>query len=245
MILGNVPSVLVIQTDAVSAIVYVVSQWIAVIVNVMLGVILIARLHVMYQQSRRMLVFLVVIFSAVQISSGVMIAFVNSHMTWENFILSDNQICGRDGGKQLMIFMTWILGIVWEVIALCLAAWIAVKHFRELRRLRPSRGSTMEDCFTVLIKTHMFYFASFIAVSSLELIAQEVPAIFDWNSAASVIYSVIFQIAEVVQMFVLGPRLILGLREYHAKLVANSDAASGMSSIAFQERIHISTSNGV
>jgi len=46
-------------------------------------------------------------------------------------------------------------------------------------------------------------------------------------------------------MFVLGPRLILGVREYHAKLVANSDAGEGMSSIAFQARIHISTSGSV
>jgi hypothetical protein len=52
-------------------------------------------------------------------------------------------------------------------------------------------------------------------------------------------------IARVVQMFVLGPRLILGVREYHAKLVANSDEAAGMASIIFQDRIHISTGGGV
>jgi hypothetical protein len=46
-------------------------------------------------------------------------------------------------------------------------------------------------------------------------------------------------------MFVLGPRLILGVREYYAKLVANSDAATGMTSIAFQERVEISTGSGV
>jgi hypothetical protein len=44
-----------------------------------------------------------------------------------------------------------------------------------------------------------------------------------------------FSIALVVQMFVLGPRLILGVREYHAKLVANSDEATGMASIVFQD----------
>jgi hypothetical protein len=46
-------------------------------------------------------------------------------------------------------------------------------------------------------------------------------------------------------MFVLGPRLILGIREYHATLVANSDEAAGMASIVFQDRIHISTGGGV
>ena len=102
----------------------------------------------------------------------------------------------------------------------------------------------------------------FVAVSALELLGLEVPVIAvchpetstsvrfssftqDSSSTGSVIYFVLLQISTVVQMFVLGPRLILGVREYHAKLVANSDAASAMTSIAFQERIHISTSAGM
>jgi len=53
---------------------------------------------------------------------------------------------------------TWILGTVWEVLALCLAIYIAVKHFRELQR--PSAGWSVGDCFKVLVKTHVFYFAA-------------------------------------------------------------------------------------
>jgi hypothetical protein len=49
----------------------------------------------------------------------------------------------------------------------------------------------------------------------------------------------------VVQMFVLGPRLILSVRGYHAKLVAGSDADASMNSIVFQEHVHISTSGTV
>jgi hypothetical protein len=52
-------------------------------------------------------------------------------------------------------------------------------------------------------------------------------------------------IAQVMQMFVLGPRLILGVREHHAELVANSDEGTGMASIVFQDRIHIETGSGV
>ncbi|KAG2359371.1 hypothetical protein BDR07DRAFT_1378738 [Suillus spraguei] len=48
-----------------------------------------------------------------------------------------------------------------------------------------------------------------------------------------------------LQIFVLGPRLILSVREYHAKLVVNSDAKTSMNSIVFQERVHISTSSTV
>jgi hypothetical protein len=53
------------------------------------------------------------------------------------------------------------------------------------------------------------------------------------------------QILLVVQMFVLGPRLILSVREYHAKLVADSDAEISMDSTIFQERVHVPTSSTV
>ena len=51
--------------------------------------------------------------------------------------------------------------------------------------------------------------------------------------------------ASAMQMFVLGPRLILGVREYHADLITNADAGTDMNSIVFQERVHISTGSVV
>jgi hypothetical protein len=60
-----------------------------------------------------------------------------------------------------------------------------------------------------------------------------------------VIYDGVLTIAKVIRMFVLGPRLILGVREYHARLVTNSDEGNDLASIAFQERIQISTGGGV
>ncbi|KAG1777343.1 hypothetical protein EV702DRAFT_1102651 [Suillus placidus] len=55
-----------------------------------------------------------------------------------------------EGNAQLLIQKTWVLGTVWEAIALCLAVWVAVKHFHQ----QPPTGSIMGDCFTVLMKTH-------------------------------------------------------------------------------------------
>ena len=49
----------------------------------------------------------------------------------------------------------------------------------------------------------------------------------------------------VTVMCVLGPRLILSVRECHAKLVAYSDADTSMNSIVFQEFVHVSTSSTV
>ncbi|KAG1844818.1 hypothetical protein DFJ58DRAFT_843916 [Suillus subalutaceus] len=77
------------------------------------------------------------------------------------------------------------------------------------------------DSFTVLMKTHGPY------------------------SLGADMYGGFAQIFGLVQLFVLGPRLILGVREYHAELVANSDTATTMTSIAFEERIHASTSSSV
>jgi hypothetical protein len=45
-------------------------------------VIIIARLHAMYQQSQQMLVFLVVIFVIIQITCVVMAALASIHMPW-------------------------------------------------------------------------------------------------------------------------------------------------------------------
>jgi hypothetical protein len=64
---------------------------------------------------------------------------------------------GYPGDALILASIIWILGTVWEVLALLLAVWIAVKHFCELRRC--STSDIIRDCFTVLMKTHVSYFA--------------------------------------------------------------------------------------
>ncbi|KAG1766844.1 hypothetical protein EV702DRAFT_1148690 [Suillus placidus] len=215
---------------------------------------MITRLHAMYQQSRKVLIFLVVIFVTIRIANAVMAAITVMHISAEEAVLSGTYQCmvGYKGDAILLGSTTWILGTVWEVIALCLAVWIAVKHFRELRR-HSTRG-IIGDCFTVLMQTHVSYFASFLAAScfqiglsspTLSAVCRSVTNLYDPYSLKTQTYIGFTQIFDVAQMFVLGPRLILGVREYHAKLVADSDAASAMTSIAFQERVHVETSSSV
>ncbi|KAG1784832.1 uncharacterized protein HD556DRAFT_1314742 [Suillus plorans] len=147
---------------------------------------------------------------------------------------------------HLLALMLWMLNTVWEVIALCLSLWIAVKHFHDLRRLGPLTGSIVGDCFRVLIRSHVLYFASFVCVSCLEL-ASLSPELMNSISIGTQILVGTLPILLDVQMFVLGPRLILSVREYHAKLVADSDAETSMRSIIFQERerVHVPTSSAV
>jgi hypothetical protein len=132
----------------------------------------------MYQRSRTMLVFLVITFLAVNIACVVLSAIALKYVvagkfylltcgtqligqTPEELVLSGMHMCGYnyDGDSSLLFSMTWILTTGWEVLALCLSVWIAVKHFRELRRLGPSTGSMIGDCFRVLIQSHVLYFA--------------------------------------------------------------------------------------
>jgi hypothetical protein len=144
----------------------------------MLQVIMIARLHAMYQGSRPMLIFLVIMFLAVNIACVVLaviglkfyVAGKLYFLVWrtqligqtpEELIFSGMHICYffYEGDILLLVSMVWMLNTVWEILALCLSVWIAVKHFRDLRRLSPSTGSTIGDCFSVLIKSHVLYFA--------------------------------------------------------------------------------------
>ncbi|KAG2348161.1 hypothetical protein BDR05DRAFT_609602 [Suillus weaverae] len=242
--LQNITSVSL--TDAVSNIAYCAITGTNVVVAAMLGVIMIARLHAMYQKSRTMLIFLVIIFLAINIACGVIAAIGLKHTAGEELILSGTYMCsyGFEADVQLLFSMIWMLNTVWEVLALCLSVWIAVKHFRDLRRLGPSTGSTIGDCFRVLIRSHVLYFASFVSVSCLQLDSFS-PQLSNSNSMGALILLGALAIFLGVQMFVLGPRLILSVREYHAKLVPGSDAETSMNSIVFQEHVHVSTSSTV
>ena len=62
-----------------------------------------------------------------------------------------------EGNGLLLNGITWILGSAWETLALSLAVLIAIKHFRELQRT--STGWAVGDCFTILMQSHVFYFA--------------------------------------------------------------------------------------
>jgi hypothetical protein len=157
-ILNGVPTIFL--TDTECTIIYVIRNWTGVLVFAMLFVIMITRLHAMYQRSRKILIFLIVTFLADNIFNGVVTVMTTMYTSGEGLVLSGTYLCSIGYTKDIIYFLgclTWILGTVWEVFALCLALWIAVKHFRELRQ--HSTGGVMEDCFTVLIKSHVLYFA--------------------------------------------------------------------------------------
>ncbi|KAG0700554.1 hypothetical protein DFH29DRAFT_617601 [Suillus ampliporus] len=260
-ILGNLPFSI---TDQVSTIIYFTEAWIPVAVNAMLGgellscgaslilslltyimqVIMIVRIHAMYQQSRKILIFLVVVLLASTIASGVMTVIANIDVSGVEQILSGIHLCGVyiNADNTRLTDETLIPTTVWEILALFLAAWIVIKHFREMQQ--SPTGSTIGDCFMVLIRSHVLYFIVFAAVSFVSI----VPLFTNIQtslSMAAAIWEGIYPLTQMVQMFVLGPRLILSVREYHAKLVTDSDEGTGMTTIAFQEGGHVLTGGDV
>ncbi|OAX32398.1 hypothetical protein K503DRAFT_805257 [Rhizopogon vinicolor AM-OR11-026] len=218
----------------------VVSQaqmWSGVVINALLWVIMVTRLHAMYQRSRRMLIFLIVISLALTIAIAAVVAIQRSRDSGEEVIMSGTYLCAVLGYDLFLASLTWMLGTAWEVLALCLAAWIAVKHFRELRQ--SPAGPAIGDILTVLIKSHMFYFVGFAAASCFNLGYTLSPTLMN-----STFFAGLLEIASLMQMFILGPRLILSIREFNANVVENSDAATGMTSIAFQAGRPVSTASG-
>ncbi|KAG2031740.1 hypothetical protein BDR03DRAFT_89173 [Suillus americanus] len=69
-VLATLPTVS--QTDAVSNIIVKALNWTNVVTAAMLGAIIVTRLYAMYQGSRKILLFLIVIFLAINIACGVL-----------------------------------------------------------------------------------------------------------------------------------------------------------------------------
>ncbi|KAG1778042.1 hypothetical protein EV702DRAFT_1044750 [Suillus placidus] len=200
--------------------------WTPVIVNVMLGIIMMARIHAMYQRSTKMLIFLLVVFLGSMIATGVLAAIGSSHVS---------------GARGLRLNVkTWIPTFVWETLALCLTIWSVIQHFLELRR--SPTGSTTGDCLAVLIKSHVLYFVGIAAVSFFNIGSLAPQNVY---STGTQMYFGVLQIIQPIQMFVLGPRLIMSVRDYHARLVARSDEGLCMTSIAFEAFGSLSTGGDV
>jgi len=77
----------------------------------------------------------------------------------EELVISGIHMCADvvEGNAVFLTSMTWVLVSAWETLALSLAVWIAMNQFRELQRT--STGWALGDCFTILMQTHVFYFA--------------------------------------------------------------------------------------
>lgn len=107
---------------------YFALDWMTWILIAILSVIMIARLYAMYQRSRKVLVLVVVVFIAINVTNTVILAINMKYISAEQTILSGTYQCVVDNPKHLAT-IPWILATMWEVYTLCLAIRIALKHF--------------------------------------------------------------------------------------------------------------------
>lgn len=96
-----------------------------------------------------------------------------------------------------------------------------------------------------MLSHHLFFFQSqqYADLSLASACGHDSSFRSDGSFLESQTFGLFIQIFQFMRMFVLGPRLVLSIREYHAKLVADSDTATAMTPIAFQECVHVSTSS--
>ncbi|KAG2041312.1 hypothetical protein BDR03DRAFT_946184 [Suillus americanus] len=195
----------------------------------MLGVIMTARINAMYQGSTNLFIFLVVALLASTIASGVMMVIANLGVSGQEAVLSGYHTCITkiDADMMYLTYESVISTAVWEILALFLAVWIVIKHFRQ-----SPAGSTIGDCFTILLESHTFYFLAF-AIMTCFTLGSLSSNITNSSPMERDIYFGVWAIAQMLQMFVLGPRLILSVRKSHAKLMARANGGTGMTSIAF------------
>ncbi|KAG1805092.1 uncharacterized protein HD556DRAFT_1437255 [Suillus plorans] len=201
--------------------------WNPVIVNAMLGVIMIARINAMYEGSKKMFIFLVVALSASTIASGVMVVIANLGVSSQEAVLSGYHTCITTIDAEMMhlFYESVISTVVWEILVLFLALWIVLKHFRELRQ-SPTRLN-IDHCFTILMESHAPYFLVFVIMTCFTLgsISPNIT-----NTMERLIYFSVWATSQMLQMFVLGPRLILSVR---TKYEARAEGGTSMMSMAF------------
>lgn len=192
-----------------------------------------------------MLIFLVVTFVSVTIFSAVIAVAGTNLLSIKVILLYGTQcVYEIDASQQLRMFEAYTVATTWEALTLCLAIWIVVKHLRELRP-RSTGQAIIGDCFTVLLKTHVLYFV-FFAISSSLNIGLISPHFSASSSVGAQSYRGLLEFAMLLQMFVAGPRLILSVREYHAKLIPTfEEGTTGIHPMAFRECIAESSDSNV
>lgn len=194
---------------------------------------MISRIIAMHQGSKKLFVFLVIVLPTSTITCGVFIVTRSMGISSQEAVLSGYHTCITKTDMQTinLSYKSVILPAVWEILALFLTVRIVIKNFLELRQ--SPTGSTSGNCFTMLVKGHAFHILAFTAVACF-MLGSLSPTITNSSSMEITMYSGILWTMQMIQMFVLGPHLILSVRGYYARLVAREDEETGMMSIAFQ-----------
>ncbi|KAG1821268.1 hypothetical protein DFJ58DRAFT_422860 [Suillus subalutaceus] len=202
---------------------YICVRYIGILFAVILF-IMIARINAMYRGSKKLLLSCCSLASLHDHLRSLMVIGTRGISTQETTLSAGYHICIIEFDTSMinLDYESLVSTAAWEILNLFLAVWIVIQH--------PGTATIADridhrGLFQDIIESHTFYFLAFAAVACFELGALS-PNITNSLSVGSAIYSGIWSIADALQMFVLGSRLILSVRGYHAKVVARANGGT-------------------
>ncbi|KIJ59732.1 hypothetical protein HYDPIDRAFT_118238 [Hydnomerulius pinastri MD-312] len=188
---------------------------------------MILRIFAMYNQSRRLLYFLLGLFFPVVVVELVLTVLYfgpRNGMYVTDIPLPGMQICSGNFSLSPLLYVYFsIPGIVFDGILALFAVARLVQHTIDMKR--DLGGWKMNVCMRMLARDSILYFMGNLIYRSFNLIPlTNLPPL----------YKTLAQAFCSIEPFVLPPRLVISFREYHAQIVSDSDAGSPIESMVFR-----------
>ncbi|KAF8837583.1 hypothetical protein BDN67DRAFT_178117 [Paxillus ammoniavirescens] len=199
-------------------------NWGSYVYTLAVEVTMILRTCAMYNQSRRLRYFLLVLFIPVVVVEFVLSVLYfgpNNGMHVTEIALPGTEVCASNFSLSPRLYICFSLpGIVFDGILAIFAIARAIPYMQ-----RSPGGCRTNVCMQVLARDSVFYFLGNFAYRSFNLIPL---------TSLPSSYQTIGQVFCSVEPFVVPPRLVLSFRSCFAKLVAESEAGSQLETILFQ-----------
>ncbi|KAH7920744.1 hypothetical protein BV22DRAFT_1198699 [Leucogyrophana mollusca] len=196
---------------------------------------MILRVYAMYENSKKILLFLLVCFLARVIALATILALAvgpTSGISATEYLLSGTYFCSVAPNTAYANF-TVIPTLFFEIILFALAARCSFKHAAELRR--SPQGWKANECMKVLLRDSILFFLMNLAAGGFNVALWA-----NQSGNGSYIYGGISNTFLGIEPFLLAPRLVLSFRAHHEQLVVDSDFATQVESMVFQAGVQMS-----
>ncbi|KIK81538.1 hypothetical protein PAXRUDRAFT_752498 [Paxillus rubicundulus Ve08.2h10] len=199
-------------------------NWGGYVYTLALEVTMMLRTLAMYNQSRKLLWFILVLFIPVVVVEFILSVFyfgAGNGMHVTDIALPGTEFCASNFSLSPFLYISLSLpGIVFDGIL----AIFAIARVIPLMQ-RPLGGCRTNVCMQVLARDNVFYFLGNLAYRSFNLIPlTKLPPV----------YQNIGQVFCSVEPFVVPPYLVISFRESFADLAAGSEAGSQLDTMEFQ-----------
>ncbi|KAH7911474.1 hypothetical protein BJ138DRAFT_913493 [Hygrophoropsis aurantiaca] len=187
--------------------------WLENIFLVTMQAILVNRVYALFNQSRKVLIFLATLYALQTIVTFVMTALLFNNRALREYIVSIGPVIGSviqnvttnpDAYASFTQDVT-MLAVVFNTILLFFALWAFVRHASEARAL--DGGWSINVLVKTLVADHLVYFVCNLIWLSLTLAANYIPNSSVLSALLAGVYDVFSALAVVV-----GPHMVISLR---------------------------------